>query len=62
MHKRARFVCVSDTVAVGDRVLQYGNSLRVGNKKCTSRRSGMVCRNVRTGHGFRLSRDDVDRF
>ncbi len=60
--KHARFICVSDTVAIGDRVLHYGKSLRVGNKKCTSRRSGMVCRNLRTGHGFRLSRADVDRF
>lgn len=62
VRKRAHFVCVSDTVAVGDRVLRYGDSLRRGNKKCTSRRSGMVCRNLHTGHGFRLSRDDVDRF
>lgn len=62
VHKRARFICVSDTVAISDRVLQYGDSLRLGNKKCTSRRSGMVCRNLRTEHGFRLSRDDVDRF
>lgn len=62
VHKRARFICVSDTVAISDRVLQYGDSLRLGNKKCTSRRSGMVCRNLQTEHGFRLSRDDVDRF
>ncbi len=56
VHKRARFICISD------RVLQYGDSLRLGNKKCTRRRSGMVCRNLRTEHGFRLSRADVDRF
>lgn len=62
VRKRAHFICVSDTVAVGDRVLRYGDSLRRGNRKCTSRRSGMVCRNLHTGHGFRLSRDDVDRF
>ena len=60
--ERAHFVCVSDTVAVDDRVPKYGDSLRRGSKKCTSRRSGMVCRNLRSGHGFRLSRDDVDRF
>jgi len=62
VRKRASFECVSDTVAIGDRVLEYGDSLRRGYKKCTSRRAGMVCRNLITGHGFRLSRYDVDRF
>jgi hypothetical protein len=62
LKRRARFGCVSDTVAISDRVLHYGDSLSRGDKTCTSRRSGMVCRNLDTGHGFRMSRYGMVRF
>lgn len=42
--------------------LQYGRSIRVGPFRCTSRRDGMRCVVVRTGHGFLISREAVKRF
>jgi Family of unknown function (DUF6636) len=49
------FECITDT-ALGGKVLHYGKSVRLGKFRCTSRRNGMHCENLGTGHGFRLSR------
>jgi hypothetical protein len=62
LRHRARFGCVSDTVLHAPHVLRYGHAVRFGDKKCVSRRTGMVCRNLATGHGFRLARDAYRRF
>lgn len=48
--------CPGDVVR-GARVLPYGASARSGPHVCRSRMSGVTCRNLRTGHGFRLSRE-----
>lgn len=53
--RRAQFGCHGDTTLGAKYVLRYGHQLRFGNKVCISRRNGVVCKNVRTGHGFRLS-------
>jgi hypothetical protein len=59
---RASFVCAGDTALnVGPR-LAYGKSIRRGSIRCRSLRSQMRCDNVRTGHGFTLSRQRVRVF
>ena len=59
---RARRLCYSDTVLGSRRVLAYGKSVKLGRRiTCTSRRSGLTCRN-RDGHGFFLSRQRVRLF
>jgi uncharacterized protein DUF6636 len=57
-HGRARLVKITDTVAdPRAKVLAYGHRVRVGVFTCTSRRTGLTCRNSRTGHGFFVSRE-----
>jgi hypothetical protein len=51
---RGKRVHVTDAVPAGH-VLRYGRSLKLGPIKCTSRRSGLTCRNGNS-HGFALSR------
>jgi hypothetical protein len=53
--RRARLTCHGDTTLGATYVLAYGHRVRFGDKACISRRSGMVCKNLRTRHGFRLS-------
>src|SRR6476620_3044155 len=36
--------------------LGYGKAVRVGIFRCTSRTSGMTCRVIGKGHGFRIAR------
>ena len=48
--------CHGDTVLRAGAVLPYGHSRRVGDIRCTMARTGVTCRNVVTGHGFRMSR------
>ena len=57
-HKGKR-IKVTDTVANPNRarVLRYGTSRRFGPFRCRSRRSGLTCRSLRSGHGFKLSRE-----
>jgi hypothetical protein len=55
--KRARKIKVTD--AVGDPsspVLAYGRSRTLGRFTCTSRTTGLTCRDRRCGHGFEVSR------
>jgi hypothetical protein len=61
-HGRARWLCHGDTVLdPRARVLRYGQRWRRAGRTCTSRRSGLTCRNG-SGHGFRLSRQVQRRF
>lgn len=62
--KRGRFVCASETATVSTHppTLQYGDSMRLGHIRCTSRQTGMVCRNLNTDHGYKLARDRVRFF
>jgi hypothetical protein len=53
---KGRRLHITDTV--GDPkapVLRYGTSRRFGRYTCTSRTSGLTCRNRATGHGFFVS-------
>jgi hypothetical protein len=58
----ANFVCVGDTVLGAKKVLDYHTSTEVGDFGCTSRETGMTCYNLRTRHGFTVSREYVDLF
>jgi hypothetical protein len=58
---RGRFVCAGDTALGSGRVLAFGRSVRRGGLRCTSRESGITCKN-RRGHGFRISRQSYRRF
>jgi hypothetical protein len=55
--RRGRLVRVTD--AIGDihaPVLRYGTSRAFGRFTCTSRTTGLTCRDRRSGHGFAVSR------
>jgi hypothetical protein len=53
---RARVLCISDSTYSEDaRVLRYGRTRQFGPFRCTSRRTGLTCKN-RRGHGWLLSR------
>ena len=53
---RSRPGCVSDSVfAPNARVLRYGQTWSRGGLSCTSRTTGLTCRNS-SGHGWFLSR------
>lgn len=43
-------------------VLAYETSFRLGPFRCRSLVTGMRCRAVKNGHGFRISREGVSRF
>jgi hypothetical protein len=59
---RARTVCAGDTaVNRHAKVLRYGHKWSVSGFSCTSRRTGLRCKN-RSGHGFSLSRAHSYRF
>ena len=60
--RRTRWLCASDSAFGDNRVLPYGHTARIGPETCRSRRIGMVCRNLRTGHGFRIARASYRRF
>ena len=59
---KSHFFCAGDTVLRQGSVLRYGHSLRVGRFTCTSRTTGVTCRNRRNGHGLFLSRASYRRF
>jgi hypothetical protein len=53
---RARRIHVTDSALDSDApVLAYGKTRRFGRISCTSRRSGVTCRNT-DGHGFAVAR------
>jgi Family of unknown function (DUF6636) len=59
---RASVLCVSDSVySPTAKVILYGATRHYGPFACTSKRTGLRCRN-RRGHGFQLSRDQQTLF
>jgi hypothetical protein len=52
--RRGEVVCAGDSALGARRILPYGRSITAGSLRCTSRSTGMTCRN-RLGHGFVLS-------
>jgi hypothetical protein len=59
---RARILCVSDSVVTSSaKVLRYGQTWSRGGFTCTSRVTGLRCRNLER-HGFFLSRRRSYRF
>jgi hypothetical protein len=60
--KQAQFVCAGDTAFGADEVLPYGESITAGMLRCESADSGITCRDVRTSHGFSISRQAYQLF
>jgi hypothetical protein len=61
-HGHARRIHVTDTVLDPRApVLAYGRTRSFGSMRCTSRMTGITCKN-RDGHGFRLSRQKQRTF
>lgn len=54
----AGLVCADDTALLArpGRVLPYGRVVRFGRLGCRSTRRYVVCQNLRSGHGFTMSR------
>jgi hypothetical protein len=48
--------CHGDTVLRAGSVLAVGHGRRLGDIRCTMTHAGVTCRNLVTGHGFRMSR------
>jgi hypothetical protein len=54
---KGRVIRVTDTVMDADApILHYGRKRSFGGITCTSRRTGMTCKNS-AGHGFEVSRE-----
>jgi hypothetical protein len=43
-----------------DRILGYGQSLKLGHRRCVSRTAGLTCTSLCSGHGFFLSRERLE--
>jgi hypothetical protein len=54
---RAGLVCADDTALLARprRVLRHGRVVRFGRLGCKSTPRYVVCQNLRSGHGFRMS-------
>lgn len=60
---RARRRHVTDSVMNPEaRVRRYGRSTTYRRLKCISRRRGMTCRSLASGHGFRVSVEKQETF
>ena len=59
---RGRYVCAGDTALDHQKRLGYGRTVRHGDFSCVSQRTGMRCVDVRTHHGFALSRERASLF
>jgi hypothetical protein len=59
---KSNFVCAGDTVQHLGKKLASGKSKTVGRFTCTSKTSGVTCRNRHNGHGLFLSRASYRRF
>src|SRR3954453_14846879 len=54
---KGHLVCAGDTALDPEaKILDYSESRTVGRFKCTSKTTGMTCKNTRNGHGFVLSK------
>lgn len=54
--------CEGTIGAEGAQTLEYGETAVDGNVACTSRDDGMTCWDVRSGHGFMVSRGTYETF
>jgi hypothetical protein len=62
-HRRGRRIHVTDSANdPRSKTLAYGSSRHLGPFTCTSRTSGLTCRNRRNGHGFFVSRAEQRTF
>jgi hypothetical protein len=52
--------CHGDTVLRAGSVLGVGHAKRVGDIRCSMARDGVTCRNLVSGHGFRMSKDSYE--
>jgi hypothetical protein len=60
--ERAQFVCAGDTAFGPDAILPYGESISAGALRCESTEAGITCRDLRTAHGFSISREAYQLF
>jgi hypothetical protein len=60
--ERAQFVCAGDTAFGPDAILPYGESISAGALRCESTEDGITCRDLRTAHGFSISREAYQLF
>jgi Family of unknown function (DUF6636) len=60
---RARFVCAGDTAMNPQApVLPYGQTTAIGQLRCTSATTGVMCRATPAGHGFFISQQRYSLF
>jgi hypothetical protein len=59
---RADFICAGDTTLGGPATLGYGEVSRRGRLRCRSGQKGVTCSEIRSGHGFFLSRESYRIF
>jgi hypothetical protein len=60
---KGHIVCAGDTaLSNGGGTLGYGKSKSAGRFTCTSRTSGVTCRNTRNNHGFFISKQKYRLF
>jgi hypothetical protein len=55
--EQAQFVCAGDTAFGADETLPYGQAIKAGVLRCESAQSWISCSDVRSGHGFSISRE-----
>ena len=60
--EQAQFVCAGDTAFGMDAVLPDGESIAAGVLRCETAESGITCRDLRTSHGFSISRQAYRQF
>jgi hypothetical protein len=54
--RKGKRIKITDTVFDPDaKPLAYGKSLTFGRLRCTSRKSGITCKSLRSKHGFTVS-------
>ncbi|MEV1294807.1 hypothetical protein [Pseudonocardia sp. NPDC049635] len=58
----SRTSCDPAPAATGAAMLDYGTHLTRGDLTCVSRRTGVECRDARTGHGFTAARASYDLY
>ena len=58
----ATVVCAGDTVLGAPDILEYGLSAQRGSIRCDAAQTGITCTNLKTSHGFELSRDSFRLF
>ena len=62
VHGHVGLTCHGDTVIIkGSKVIAYGRTWRRGGFECSSRTTGLTCKNA-SHHGWFLSREHSYRF